>query len=184
MQKFYNDNFDLNKFLSDIKLKKQYLNNLKAKMSLVFKIRDNNYKFLYSFIQNSKIDLIKNDNLVVYIIDISFSRSNTFLNVMDFSGKSKFFYSAGSFNYSGKNKRSRYLIFKQIYRILVFKLNFLRGKPIALHLKNVGHHKIWIVEKLKKKFFIKCIKNFNLYPHNGCRKKKIRRKKFKKRRNG
>ena len=36
------------------------------------------------------------------------------------------------------------------------------------------------MKKLKKKFFIKVVRSFNLYPHNGCRKKKVRRKKFKK----
>ena len=39
--------------------------------------------------------------------------------------------------------------------------------------------------ELKSKFFIKTIKVFNLFPFNGCRNKKIRRKKMKtKRRNG
>ena len=29
---------------------------------------------------------------------------------------------------------------------------------------------------VKKKFFIKLIKDYNLQPHNGCRPKKIKRK--------
>ena len=100
---------------------------------------------------------------------------------MDFSGKLKFFYSAGSFNYSGKSKKARYVVFRELYRVLISKLKFLKNKPVALHLKNVGYNKSWIVKKLKKKFFIKSVRSFNLYPHNGCRKRKMRRKKFKKR---
>jgi hypothetical protein len=69
--------------------------------------------------------LTKYDNLVTYIIDISFSRSNTFFHVLDFSGNLRFFCSAGSFNYSGKNKRIRRIVFKEFYRYLL-KLKFLK----------------------------------------------------------
>jgi ribosomal protein S11 len=183
MKNNFNSNFDFKNFLRDIRLKKQYLQNFKTKMLLVSKIRDNNYKSLYNLLFPNKNSLLNADHLVSYIIDISFSRSNTFLHVMDSSGKLKFFYSSGSFNFSGKSKKSRYAVFKSLYRILVSKLKFLKGKPVALHLKNVGYNKFWIVKKLKKRFFIRCVRSFNLYPHNGCRKRKMRRKKFK-RRNG
>ena len=36
------------------------------------------------------------------------------------------------------------------------------------------------VEKVEKKFFITSVKIFNTFPHNGCRHKKVKRKKFKK----
>lgn len=173
-------NLYLNKFLRDIKLKKQYFKNLKNKMALITEITENNYKSLYPQVFFREKNLVNNDYLVAYIIDITFSRSNTFVHVMDYSGKVKFFYSSGSFNFSGKSKRSRFTVFRNIYRVLVTKLKFLKGKPIALHLKNVGFNKFWIVKKLKKRFFIKCIKSYNIYPHNGCRKRKMRRKKFKK----
>lgn len=178
-------NLYLNKFLRDIKLKKQYFKNLKNKIALITKIKENNYKLLYPQVFFCEKNLVNDNYLVAYIIDITFSRSNTFVHVLDYSGKVKFFYSSGSFNFSGKSKRSRFTVFRNIYRILVTKLKFLKGKPIALHLKNVGFNKFWIVKKLKKRFFIKCIKSYNIYPHNGCRKRKMRRKKFKKkRRNG
>ena len=48
-------------------------------------------------------------------------------------------------------------------------------------LKNVDSNIFWFLKKLKKKLFITVVKHFNLYPYNGCRKKKIRRKKFKSR---
>lgn len=181
MNKNYkNINFDLNKFFNSLTLKKQYIKQLKNKIFLFNSIKKNNYKILnntlgYDFKQ------IKRDNLVMYIIDITFARSNTLLHVMDSIGKLKFFCSAGNLNYKGRRKKARWSVFKGIYRLLVTKLRFLKGKPIALHLKNVGLNKVWIIKKLKKKFFIKVVKIFTLYPHNGCRKRKIRRKKFKKR---
>jgi ribosomal protein S11 len=181
MGKNYRTNFDLNNFLRDIRLKKQYVQNLKSKSSLLSQIREKNYKSLYPELFLTKNNFMEKNYLITYIVDICFSKSNTFLHVMDFSGKLKFFYSSGSFNYSGKSKKARYVVFRDLYRILLSKLKFLKGKPIALHLKNVGYSKSWIIKKLKKKFFIICVRSFNLYPHNGCRKRKMRRKKFKKR---
>jgi ribosomal protein S11 len=96
--------------------------------------------------------------LVMYIIDITFSRSNTFLNVMDPSGNLKFFCSAGCLQHKGKNKKFRFNVFKSIYHVLTTKLRFLKGKPIALHLKNVGFNKYWLIKKLKSRFFIKSVK--------------------------
>ena len=181
MVKNYNSNLNLNKFLKKIVLKKQYIKKLKNKTCLLENIKEQNYKSLnYSlFLKNESF--IKHENLVVYIIDISFSRSNTLLHVMDSSGMLRFFCSAGDLSYTGKSKRARVLVFKSMIRVLVRKLKFLQNKPIALHLKNVGFRKFWIVKMLKKKNFIKVVRSFNLYPHNGCRKRKVRRKKFKKR---
>ena len=179
MAKNYNVSFDINKFLRDIQLKKKYIKNLENNVSLLSNIKEKNYKLLSNKIILSKNFYTSQDNLVMYIIDISFSRSNTFLHILDSDGNLKVFRSAGSFNYSGKSKRARGIIFKEFYRFL-FKLNFLKNKPIALHFKNVGSIKFWIIKKLKKILFIKTVSNFTLYPYNGCRKKKMRRKKFKK----
>ena len=176
MSKSYTVHFNLNKFLRDIKLKKQYIRKLKKKIFLLSEIKEKNYKTL-DFLMLEKVQHLSEDHLIVYIIDISFSRTNTLLHVMDFSGNLKFFCSAGSLNYKGKRKKVRVAVFKKFYYVLVTKLKFLKNKPIALHLKNVGSNKFYILKKLKKKFFIKVVCSFNVYPYNGCRKKKVRRKK-------
>jgi ribosomal protein S11 len=169
--------FNLNGFLKNISIKKQYLKNLKKQFLLVNNIKQKNYKLLNTELI-TKNKYYYNNNLIMYIIDLTFSRSNTFLHVMDSSGKLKFFSSAGHFNIKGKNKKFRFNVFKNFYFILMTKLKFLKNKPVALHLKNVSSNKFWIIKKLKTKFFIKVIKIFNLFPFNGCRKKKVRRKKF------
>jgi ribosomal protein S11 len=170
---------DFNTFLKKVKLKKQYVKNLKSKTLFLNSLLNNNYKTLNSKLFTNKCFVTDfNDYVVTYIIDLNFSPSNTFLHVMNYSGHLKFFYSSGSFKYFGKNKKSRYVVFRDFYKTLISKLKFLKGNPIALHLKNVGYNKSWIIKKLKKKFFIKCIRNFSAYPYNGCRKPKIRRKKF------
>lgn len=177
--KNYNSNFNINKFLNKIVLKKKYIKKLADKICILENIKEQNFKTLNCSLFPKNI--IKQDTLVVYIIDITFSRSNTLLHVMDSSGILKFFCSAGELSYSGKSKKSRVSVLTSMVRVLMQKLKFLQDKPIALHLKNFGFKKFWIVKKLKKKFFIRIVRSFNLYPHNGCRKRKIRRKKFKKR---
>jgi len=172
-------NFNLNAFLKNISIKKQYLKNLKKQFFLVNYIKEKNYKLLNNkLIPNKMNNSYNNSNLIMYIVDITFSKSNSFLHVMDSSGKLKFFSSAGHFNIKGKNKKFRFNVFKFFYYVLINKLKFLKNKPIALHLKNVGFNKFWIIKKLKTKFFITLVKIFNIFPFNGCRKKKIRRKKF------
>jgi len=176
-----NRNFSLNQFLMSINLKKQYLKNLQNLKLLLSKTKESgNYHSIYpSLFRKNSVDLKEDAQLVTYIIVVKFSRSNTLVHVMDFKGNLKFFYSAGSVSYSGKNKRSRYLVFRDLYRILVSKLMFLKGKPIALHLTNVSYNKFWLIKKLRKRFFIVSTRIFSAYPHNGCRKRKVRRKKFK-----
>ena len=142
-------------------------------------IKQQNYKILNSKLIQNKTSILDNNLLIMYIIDITFARSNTFLHIMDSSGKLKFFCSAGYLNYKGKTKKFRFQVLKSIYRVLVTKLRYLKGKPIALHLKNVGFNKSWIIKKLKNKFIVKIVKVFNLFPFNGCRKKKVIRKKIK-----
>lgn len=163
----------LNIFFQNILLKKQYILKLKNKVNYLNNIK-NSSDIWYN--QNQKS--AKEHYLVKYIIDITFSKTNTLLHVTDFSGNLKFFCSAGSFNYNGRIKKSRRSILKDFYKTLVLKLQFLKSQPIALHLKNVRSEKFWIFKHLKKKFFVKTIKVFNTYSYNGCRKKKIRRKKI------
>lgn len=172
------NNLNLNKFFSDIKLKKQYIKKLKSKVDVLNNLKKNYKKLsLMIFNQNHYKSYVKEDFLVTYIIDITFSRTNILLHVMDFSGNLKYFCSAGSLQYKGKRKKAHYLVFRDMFRVLVSKLKFLKSQPLALHFKNVGSAKFRIIKKLKKKLFIKVIKSYDLYPHNGCRKIKIRRKK-------
>lgn len=115
--------------------------------------------------------------LVTYIIHFSFSTTNTFLHVTDTSGNLKCHYSAGLLEFKGKQKKTRIVVLNSFFNVLrQLKMSFLKNKPIALHLNNVGFYKYYIVKKLKKYFFIRIIKSYELYSYNGCRKKKNVRK--------
>lgn len=174
--------FNLNKFLKTIRMKKQYLQSLKKQLIFLNNIKQKNYKLVNCQLSKNVGTKPLNGNIVImYVLAITFSRSNTFFHLMDFSGKLKYSCSAGQLKYKGKSKLNRLEVLKSIYLILAKKLKFLKGKPIALHLNNVGSRYYKIIVKLKKKFYIKIIKIFDRFPFNGCRKKKVRRiKKMKK----
>lgn len=176
-----NYSIKLNKFFQSLYIKKQYINKLKIELLDLQLNEQKNYKYIYSNILKDNNDPYKSyqDNLIVYVLDITFSKSNTLMHLMNTSGKVIFFCSAGSLNFKGKNnKKRRFLVFRLMYNLLLTKLMFLKNKSIALHLKNVGSSKSWLIRKLKSKFFIKIVKNFTVFPYNGCRKRKVKRKKI------
>ena len=115
--------------------------------------------------------------MLVYTIYFSFSTVNTFLYITDALGNLKFRYSAGLVNFKGKQKKSRIQVLNRFFRELKkLKISTLKNSPIALHLNNVGFYKYLIVKNLKKDFFIRFIKSYQIYSFNGCRKKKKLRK--------
>ena len=125
----------------------------------------------------SKSSSLENVTGVVYIIHFYFSSVNTFLYITDSLGNLKFRYPAGLVGFKGKQKRSRTSVLKSFFKKLrKLKISFLKNKIVALHLTNVGFSKYFIVKKLKPFLYIRFIKNYQIHPYNGCRKKKRLRK--------
>lgn len=151
---------------------------MQKKTYLLSRLKEVNYKKIGSQLLVEKTNLV-NSIPVMYVLEISFSKKNTLFHISDYSGNSKFFYSAGSFQQTGKGKTSRSAILRLFYRLLVSKLKLLKKVPLAVHFKNADSNMFWFLKKIKKKFFIAVVKHFNQHPYNGCRKKKIRRKKLK-----
>ena len=114
------------------------------------------------------------------VVSFKFSHSNTLFSVATSCGKTVFSGSAGSLGLKGKQKTNRQVAVKKISRTLKeiypFLIEF--SPAVALHLVNVGSSKSFIVRTLKSFFLITSIKSFDLVPYNGCRKKKVRRKKI------
>lgn len=126
---------------------------------------------------DTAVKLKKKGSVVLYTICFSFSAVNTFLYVIDATGTLKFRYSAGLLNFKGKLKKRRFQILKLFFKELrKLKISFLKNKPVALHLENVGSYRYLIVRNLKRNFFIRIIKNYQVHSYNGCRKKKKLRK--------
>ena len=156
-----------------------YVKNLLNRIHRLKKLKENNYKTLS--VQKSSYNKAVNDNqdlIVTYIIGISFLKANTTIHVSDTKGNIKLFYSAGSVGLAGKQKKKRRIAISKLISLLLKKATFLGKKPLALHLNNVNFYNSLIVNKLSESLYIKVIKSFNTAPYNGCRKKKLRRKKY------
>lgn len=168
--------------LSQFKKELVYLNILSNKVFNLYDLKQvNSYKNLYLDKCQTTTSSVSKDFLVVYIISISFLKANTMIHISDINGNVKLFYTSGSVNLTGKQKRRRIVAVLRLLKLIYQNASFLYGKPIALHLNNVTRHKFLIVKKLKQKFFIKVVREFNQTSYNGCRKPKVRRKKYKKR---
>lgn len=137
-----------------------------------------NYLNNQSNFYNKKFLKKKNETCpVVFIITIKYTKVNTLLSVSNSKGELRFFGSAGQF-FVGKQKKSKISVVKKFFKLLLSNLDFLKKKPVALHLQNVTFNKFWIIRRLKKKLFVKTVKIYNVFPHNGCRKKKKKKKKI------
>lgn len=162
-----------------LKLKKEkfYLKMLSEKFSLL-ETNSDCKKFSFNRIPNNfKKPLEKEKFLIVYIITVTFLKANTNINVSDIKGNVQLSLTSGSVNLIGKQKKNRLKSVSRLVPLLLKKAPFLRNYPIAVHLYNVNYNKFLVLKQLKENFFISLVKSFNLSPYNGCRKKKIRRKK-------
>lgn len=159
---------------------KLYVKNLLNQLTYLKTLKTNNYKNLgvkkFGIYNNRNTN--SQDFIVMYVISVSFLKANTTIHVSDIRGNLKLFYSSGSVDLTGKQKKKRRIAISKLISLLLKKANFLGRKPIALHLSNVNFYKNLIVRKLKRNLYIKIIKIFNQISYNGCRKKKLRRKKY------
>jgi len=157
---------------------KFYIKNLKTRIQSLKKIKENNYRYLNVTDHDQFKTKTDQSLIVMYIINVSFLKANTTIHVSDIKGNMKLFYSAGSVGLTGKQKRKRRIAVFKLISLLTQKATFLDKNPIVLHLNNVNSYKNIIVNKLKRVFYIRLIKSFNQTPYNGCRKRKLRRKKY------
>ena len=115
-------------------------------------------------------------NLINYIIKVNSTKTNTFLNITDNKGNLKLSFSSGLLGLKKRQKTTQPNAFIQLFKKVFLKAKFLKNKTISLQFKNVKpFHELLILKMLKNKIFIKTVRSYNLYPHNGCRPKKIKR---------
>jgi ribosomal protein S11 len=159
---------------------KFYVKNLLNQATYLKKLKESDSKNLSvkEFLISNNKETNLQDFMIVYVISISFLKANTTIHISDIKGNLKLFYSAGSVKLSGKQKKKRRIAVSKLISLILKKATFLGQKPVALHLNNVNFYKNLIVRKLKRNLYVKVIKVLNQTPYNGCRKKKLRRKKF------
>ena len=126
----------MNKLFRKIILKKRYIQKLKNKIFFLNITKKQNYKKL-----NIKFYTEKYNFIIVYIIEIFFSQTNTLVYLTNPVGKLKFFCSAGNLLFKGKSKKARISVLLNIIHILIKKLTFLKDRSVMLRFKNVGFKK-------------------------------------------
>lgn len=123
-----------------------------------------------------------NSNLIRYIITVNLTQTNVLISFTNIKGKIIYCYSAGNVNLKGKQKKKFSNVIKLLLKHLISRIVSVQASPIALHFKNVKRgFQMLIISMLKNHFFIRLIKTSDLNPHNGCRPKKLKRKKQRKR---
>ena len=130
-----------------------------------------------------KIIDYKFKNLIRFVIGISANRNNVIVYVTDIKGKLFYYKTSGMLGLLRKQKKRSVHIILRLLKILISDNQYLKNNFIsALHLKNINKKLSMVIIKFLSKNFIhiKNIKIKNHQPHNGCRPKKIRRKKRKK----
>lgn len=153
--------------------------------NLLFKSKTNNKTTLFK-INNSnwtikQLKTKKNlkQNLISFLIKFNLTLTNTFINVTDIKGNLILSLSAGRVELQKRQKTSQPNALIQILKHLFLKAKFLQNKTVGLQFKNLkSYHELIIINILKNKIFIKSLRSYNLYPHNGCRPKKIKRFKY------
>ena len=161
---------------TELKQNQNYLKALQNKLNTVKVLqRENQHKVL---IKSTKSLINREICSIRYLITISFTKSNTTIQLSESQGYLKVVLNLTSINVSGKQRRQRKLALTRLLQLFMTKVNFLENEHVSVHFNNVRTHKVYILEKLQHFFLIKTIKSFDQLPYNGCRKRKIRRKKY------
>ena len=137
-------------------------------------------KLLYFHLKKNKYEL---KDLINVILGISVYRNNIVIFVSNIKGKLLYFNTSGIMKIE-KRKKKIDIILKLLIDLIKKKKFFNSNSYIALHLKNVNKTDSKIISRILFNNLgqknIKIIKVINHKPHNGCRPKKVRRRKFNK----
>ena len=130
--------------------------------------------YCYEF-STAKKSILK-QNLISCIIKVNMTKTNTFLNVTNSKGDLKLSLSLGKLKLKKRQRATQPNTLVQLFKKMFLKARFLEGKTVGLQFQNVRpFNELFVIKTLKNKVFIKSLRSYNLYPHNGCRPKKLRR---------
>lgn len=157
----------------------------KNQINYIIKKWDPNFELQNQFSKKFyKVHLKKNKNFINYILSFTLSKKNAHITLTDIKGNVKKKFTAGFFNIKKKRKRIN-ICLKTLYMLLRTNKKLLKKKILAIHFNNFYSTPLrsFILKVFKrKKTPIKCIsaKYLRIAPRNGCRPKKIKRKKHRK----
>lgn len=148
---------------------------LKNQLNVLKKTKDT---FCVTSIKPQSSELKKT---IKYIVGISFSNTNVRIYVTDIKGRLKFSISAGLLGLYKKQKNRKPSLVVKLIQLLKINSIFVQNSLVALHLRNFTKFFLFpTINSLKNHFNIGLIKVFNAHPYNGCRPRKLKRKKHRK----
>jgi ribosomal protein S11 len=180
---------NFNNFLESFSVKTKYIQTLKNKIEKITILKNQEFRYvnvrlLNKTFKHSKVEDSSNlpveikmdeNNIVVYVLDITVTRSNSYLNIFDSAGRLKLSVSSGNLlDLSSKKRKTVKLFLLKALLKRIAKQKYLKGKPVAVHFKSKDSIPPTFLRKLTKKRLVKSITFFNKAPFNGCRKKKVR----------
>lgn len=169
-----------NKLLHIVYLK-NIIKKVRRKILFLKKIKDNkSSKSLRHSL--SKVSSFRSEDLVKYIIGISLYNTKIVIFLSDIKGTIKFFYTSGSLGLKRRQINKKMIVLIKLMKVMMSKTEFIsKNDFIALHLKNCNEYlSIFISSFLAKYYNVEFIRVVNNQPHNGCRPRKIKRKKRRK----
>lgn len=116
-----------------------------------------------------------------YILKIIFSKSNIMVNVTDVKGLTLMKETIGNLKQFQGSQKTKKIALNLLLRKLKFRFRELKNTAMALQLQGSNRNKIKWSKKVINYFNITKIFSENVHPFNGCKYKKIKRKKFKSR---
>jgi hypothetical protein len=132
-------------------------------------------------ITTKKFPNLDASDLIKYVLGVSFFKKNIIMYIGCTNGQLKYHCSAGFIRLSKKQKIKIPLVLVKLTKVISIKLPSLTNIPTALHLNNVPKSlQLFFEPVFKTQFFIVQLNTFKLFSHNGCRPKKLKRKKRKK----
>lgn len=128
-----------------------------------------------------KFSSLNVSDLIKYVIGISFLKKNIMMYIGCVDGQLKYHCSAGIIKLNKNQKVKIPLVLLKLTKVISIKLPSLTNVPTALHLNNMPKSlQLFFESVFKTQFFIIQLNSFKSFSHNGCRPKKLKRKKRKK----
>lgn len=114
-----------------------------------------------------------------YLLKIIFSKSNIMVNVTDVKGLTVMKETIGNLKQFQGSQKTKKIALNVLLRKLKFRFRELKTTAMALQLQGSNRNKIKWSKNVINYFNIPKIFSENVHPFNGCKYKKIKRKKFK-----
>lgn len=110
------------------------------------------------------------------ILYLKSSQNNTIITLTNLKGKVEITKSCGCLGFQGKKKRSTKFAIESTLFSIIQKIKELQWDRVAVYLNGFAKGRFYILNCLKKNDLkLGLIRDITPIPHNGCRRKKLRR---------